>query len=199
MSKLDDLIRDAYRMDATMLRQTIVAHPSGAHILASPQETLTPPLIPAPVMKQFVSLLRTMFDFTVVDLGYSASEAALQAIRLADEVVVVVRLEVPSLRLTRLFLRELVDRGVPPEKLRLVANRYGQSRQFPWKQVQEVLGLPILVWLPDDCATVNRALTAGQPVFQVSRGGTLTRRFNELARHLNGAAPADKAHKTTGV
>jgi pilus assembly protein CpaE len=126
-----------------------------------------------------------MFAFTVVDLGHEVSGVQ-EAAGIADAVVVVVGLDVPAIRLTRQFLRELSEHGVPSDKIRLVANRHGQRKQVDWKKAQETLELPIVGWIPDDSATVNQALNEGQPLVRTARRAAITRSLDELAALLDG-------------
>jgi pilus assembly protein CpaE len=184
-----DLLRDWERLDAGMMRQSLVEHAAGVQVLAHPPGTLEPAAITPPAMRQAVLLLRTLFDYTVLDLGHSLTAAALEALRLADSVVVVVRLDVPGLRLSRRFLRQLAERGVPEAKVKVVGNRYGQRHQLAWKKVEEALGTKVLVWVPDDAGALNAALNDGKPLTEAAPRAAVTRRIYELAGHVNGHVP----------
>jgi len=184
----EELVSDWERMDARMLRQTLAEHPAGVQILACAPEALAPVMLPQQAMRRTIVLLRSLFDFTVLDLGYSLSAGALESMAIAESVVVVVRLDIPSLRLGRRFLRQLAERGVPEHKLQLAGNRYGQRGQLGWKNIEKALGASVLVWLPDDPAAVNEALNNGKPLLQTARRSKITRRIAQLAEHLNGAA-----------
>jgi Flp pilus assembly CpaE family ATPase len=74
------------------------------------------------------------------------------------------------------------------DKLRPVANRYGQRRQVAWKQAEQSLGMPFPDWIPDDPASLNEALNQGKPLVQAARRAAITKRFDQLAQHLNGQA-----------
>jgi pilus assembly protein CpaE len=185
---VDELLHDWPRMDAAMVRQTLVEHQAGVHVLAYPPEALEPMPVDDAAMKQALLLLRALYDFTVLDLGHSLHVGAKAALNLSEAVVLVLRLDIPSLRLARRFMNTLLDHGVPVEKLRIVANRYGQSRQLAWREAEKALGLPVLVWVPDDPASLNLALNHGQPLLQAARRAQITRRIGELANHVNGQA-----------
>jgi len=181
-----DLVAVGDRLDATMLRNVLVAHPARLSILADRPDTLNGgQLTPAGVQRLLV-LLRSMFGYTVLDLGHAADATRLAAMALTDEIVVVMRLDVPSLRLTRQFLRQLAESGIPAERVRLLANRQGQRRQLDRRQAEEALGQRIQEWVPDDPAAVNEALNQGQPLLQTARRAPITRAFAELAYRLNG-------------
>ncbi|HEY7326750.1 MAG TPA: cellulose synthase operon protein YhjQ/BcsQ [Gemmataceae bacterium] len=181
-----ELIRDWDRADPAMLRQGLAEHSGGVMVLAHAPETLTADPVQPPAMRHLALLLRTLYDWTVLDLGHSAHAAAVEAMQLAEAVVVVTRLDVPALRLTRRYLQELEDRGIARERIRPVANFYGQSKQVAWKDAQDALGMALAVWLPDDPASMNQALNHGQPIVQMARRAKISKRILELAQQLNG-------------
>jgi pilus assembly protein CpaE len=181
-----ELVRDWDRADSAMLRQGLVEHAAGVQVLAHAPETLTADPVEPPAMRHLALLLRTLYDWTVLDLGHSAHAAAVEAMQLAEAVVVVTRLDVPALRLMRRYLQELQDRGIAKERIRPVANFYGQSKQLAWKDAQDALGMPLVVWLPDDPASVNQALNQGRPIVQLARRAKISKRILELAQQLNG-------------
>ncbi|HZT79837.1 MAG TPA: hypothetical protein VFA26_06435, partial [Gemmataceae bacterium] len=111
-----------------------------------------------------------------------------QALRLCNRVVVVVRLDVPALRQTRQLLKQLGERGVPSQQVVLVANRYGERGQLPWKRAEEALGAKFAEYVPDDPGKLNSALNQGQPVVRTSPYASVTRRLRKLADLLAGAA-----------
>lgn len=181
-----DVHQDLGRLDATLLRQSMLAHPGGVQILAHKAETLaTEPLAPATVRKSVI-LLRTVYAASVLDLGHTLDEEHNEALRLCDFVVVVIRLDVPALRQARRFLRLLDTVGVPKDRIRLVANRYGQRGQVAWKKAEEAIGAKFAGWITDDAGKMNAALNQGQPLVKVARYAGITRRFYKLTDQLNG-------------
>lgn len=189
---LAELIGGWDRIDATLMRRALVEHSARLHVLAYPPETLQPTRMEPMAMRQLVAILRSMFAFTIVDLGHGIDATHLEALNLADRVVLVVRLDVPSVRLSRQYFQQLEELGVPRSKFHVAANRYGQRKQFPWKKAQDALGLPIAEWIPDDPAHVNQAINQGQPLIATAGRASITRSFADLAGRLNGKV-ANKA------
>ena len=174
------------RMDPAMLRHTLVPHPTGLNIVAYKAETLHAATLDTPAMRQLLLLMRAMFAYSVLDLGHSSDPGRLTALTMSDNVVIVLRLDVPSLRLTRQFVRQLTEQGVARDKMRLVANRHGQRSQISRKKAEEVIGFAIPEWVPDDPATLNQALNHGLPLLSTARRAPITVSFDTLATSLNG-------------
>jgi pilus assembly protein CpaE len=175
------------RFDATMMRHTLAAHPDGVQVLAYPPETLNPAAVEPAAVRQAIILWRTLFDWAILDVG-TGGTAADAALALADTVLVVTRLEVPALRLTRQLLRRLGEQGVPAARVRLVANRCGQWHQVHPAEAEKMLGQPLLERVPDAPAAVNRALNQGRPLVRVSwQWAPINRSLARLAARLDGA------------
>jgi pilus assembly protein CpaE len=181
-----DVHQNHDRLDSRLIRQSMLAHPDGVQILAhKPGELQVEPL-PARTVRKSVILLRTIYAVSVLDLGHDLGDEQYEALRVCDFVAVVVRLDVPSLKHTRRLMQELEGRGVARDRLRPVANRYGQGGQVPWKNAEEALGAKFAGWVTDDPGKVNSALNQGLPLVRAKRFAGVSRRFHKLAAQMNG-------------
>jgi len=186
---MTQLLRDWSRVDSTTIRKAALEHAGGIHVLADNASFDAVPAFEAGAGKQIISLVRTMYEYAVYDVGHGMqSQVAQEAVQSADKVVVVLRLDVPSLRLAHDYLVHLSNLGVPPQNVVVVANKYGQKQQVSWKKVEDAIGVKVDIWLPDDPSTVNYALNLGLSLPQASSWAKLIRRFGELAHYLNGRA-----------
>jgi pilus assembly protein CpaE len=188
---LKELLREWDRVDATMLRQTLAETTLGVHVLCANTTSLTPPQVLAATMRQLLVLGRNLFDRSVLDLGHGLADGTLEAIRHLDHVLVVTRLEIPALHLTRRLLKVLTTQyGVPSERLLLVGNRSGQRGQLTRKQVEETLGNRLLGLVPDEVATVIRAQNEGRALQEIAPRSALCRSLTDLARQLHAVGVA---------
>jgi pilus assembly protein CpaE len=183
-----DVHQDHDRLDARLLRQSMLEHPGGVQILTHKPGALSVDPLPARTVRKSVILLRTIYAVSVLDLGHELGEEHYEALRLCDSVPVVVRLDVPALKHARRLVQELDKRGVPRERLQLVANRYGEKGQVPWKNAEEAVGGKFAGWITHDPGRVNSALNQGQPVVKTNSYSGITRRFVKLADQVNGKA-----------
>jgi pilus assembly protein CpaE len=186
----DELVVHGDRLDATLLRQALFVHPAGLNVLAYPGGTLHTPGVESPAARQIALLLRTMFDLVILDLGHGIDTARREALCRAHQVIVPFNLDIPCMRLTRQLLRELEEGGSSRDQIHVVANRYGQRKQFNWKQADEALGMPVQEWIPEDPGAANEALNKGQPLILVEKHSGIARTLRKLATELTGQGHA---------
>jgi Flp pilus assembly CpaE family ATPase len=183
-----DLAARLDHLDAKVLRQALVEHPARLSVLAHAPGTRLVDGLNLPAVRQILVLLRTAFEFVVVDLGHRMGPACHAALDLSHKIAVVFGLDVPALRLTHDLLQQVDHWGQLGHKVHLVANRYGQRKQFHWKRAQEALKRPIRAWIPDDPGRVNEALNQGKALVQVASYTGIARSFFKLAGRMNGHA-----------
>jgi len=77
-------------------------------------------------------MLRTMFDFVVIDCGHNIDMATYASLSLSTHVLLVTALTVPIVRRTKRLLDALREKRVPGSiraLISLVVNRYFRSRR----------------------------------------------------------------------
>jgi pilus assembly protein CpaE len=183
---LADLCAGTARMDRAMLERSLVRHDSGVHLLAPPEHFADAVQVTSEGVRQAVSLARDLFPYVVLDLDYGFRDTEAQVLRLADVVVLVLRLDFSALRHTQRALEYLKHLGVHPDRVRLVANCYGRPKEVPARKAEEALGMKIYHYVPDDPKTVNRANNNGVPLVLESPWAKVSRSVSALAHGING-------------
>jgi Flp pilus assembly CpaE family ATPase len=183
-SSLGELAARCEHADTAMVRQAMVAHPAGVDLLLEKPGELRPTRPQPAEIRRLVTLLRVLYRQSVLDLGCDLSPANLEAIRLSDVAVIVCRLDVPCIHLTRRLIEELDRREVAASKVRVVFNRYGERGQLDSASAVQALGTKPAGWLPDAPRLVNAARNRGVPLEQVARASSLTRELGKLAARI---------------
>jgi pilus assembly protein CpaE len=183
---LAELCQNAARMDRIMLERSLVRHDSGVHLLAPPRSLADVGLVTADGVRQALNLGRGLFPYVVIDLDHSFGPEQLQALRMADVVLVVLRLDFTCLRNTQRTLDYLEQLGISRDRLRVVVNRYGQAKEVPAAKAEEALGRKIFHYVPEDAKSVNRANNSGVPLVLESPWAKVSRSLTKLAHSVNG-------------
>jgi pilus assembly protein CpaE len=186
---LADLCQNSAHMDRTMLDRSLVRHSSGVQLLAPPRTFADIELVTPQGIRQALNLARTLFPYVLIDLDHSFGPEQVQALRQADIILLVLRLDFTSLRNTQRTLDHLRELGLGSTPIQLVVNRYGQAKEIPAAKAEEVLGMRIFHYVPEDATSVNRANNNGVPVVLESPSAKVSRSLAKLAHSVNGRVP----------
>lgn len=131
--------------------------------------------------------IRNLIDFTrrhyrtiIVDLSGNMERYSLEVMHEAKRVFIVTTPEIPALHLAReklTFLQGL-DLG---DRVSVLLNRVHKRSVITPAQVEELLGVPMALCLPNDYHGVHRALTAAHAV---EAGSELGKQYMALARTM---------------
>lgn len=182
-----------------MFDQSLAAHPSGVRLLASPRRQAsilrapgagTGDRVTADGVRQVLAFARAARPYVVVEVSPTYREEQVQALKQADVVLLVLRLDFPSLRNARRSLEHLELVGVPRDRVRVVANRHGQPYAVSQAEAEEALGLKLYHMVPDDPKAMNQAANVGAPVVVGAPRSPSARSLTALAEGLNGKPKA---------
>jgi pilus assembly protein CpaE len=180
-----DLVRNMHRMDADLLASYIESHKSGVHVLSAPFEPEIGEEVTGEQIARILGLLRSQYDYVLVDTSKSLAPPALAALRTADPIFLITNLDLPSLRNLKRCLPILDDATAgDPERLRLVVNRANANGLVSLDDIEETLGIEVYWTLSNDFHTVITSISAGRPL--VLQGGS--RYANELKALANDIA-----------
>ncbi len=121
--------------------------------------------------RALIETLHSMSDFVVMDLGQDTNSAVhLQALRQADQILVVVNSEKASLLDTHEVLDTLWEHvQMDRSRFRLVLNRFHPEHGLQRKEIVEVMQLPEVGVIPEMSEKVTASLNSGVPI--VLNGG----------------------------
>jgi pilus assembly protein CpaE len=183
---LADLCQNVQRMDRVMFEHSLVKHSSGVQLLAAPRMYADVPLVTAEGVRQALVLARSLAPYVVVDLDHSFDDEQIQVLRMADVILLLIRLDFSSLRNARRTLEYLGQLGVDTEHVRLVVNRSGMPKEVPASKAEDALGVKIFHYIPDEPRTVNRANNNGIPVVLEAPTAKVSKSVTRLAFSING-------------
>jgi len=193
-STITDLAKNIERLDGVLLLEMMTKHSTGVQVLAAPKRLEEAGLLSQSHLQKAFPLLKTMFDWVVVDLPVAFDEATLGTLQHADEILLVTLLNIPSLRNTKRYLEIFWRLGYPRERVRLIVNRYyrGAEGSLSLKEAEKALGHRIFYSIPNDYTTVISAINQGVPLTKLAPKAPITEAFDELARLLSGPAAGQK-------
>jgi pilus assembly protein CpaE len=160
------------------LDRVLYAHPRGFHALLAPHEPSQRGALDTRGLARAAEVLRSSFDTIVLHLPRSM-DLALPGLEIADEVLVVVTLDVLAFRDAKRLLSYIRGLGLD-RKCHLVVNRATRAEVVP-DDVERVFGVRPRAVLRND-RSVTRAQNRGEVLGL--RGGHLSRQITKLSASL---------------
>jgi MinD-like ATPase involved in chromosome partitioning or flagellar assembly len=157
----------------------------GVHVL--PANPSKPGRLPS--WADYYHLLRFLdnrYHHILVDLPEVVNDATGEVVRRAENVFVVCTPEIPSLKMSNIRCQDLIQRGVPRERIRLLVTRFKRD-EVSIRDVEKNLGWPVYATLANDYRSVRSSILESRLVSSDSPFGKDCR---TLAQMLSGAAEA---------
>jgi pilus assembly protein CpaE len=161
---LTHLTKDISRLDETILRSTMVRHPSGLRFLASGCDAYDDFIFEAGSMMRMTSLLRSIHRLVFIDCGHILNPSVKEVLDSADQTILVTTLSLPAIRRTKRLLEIWFAAHYPPTKLALVVNRYEKDQKDLVAETEALLGMPIAGLIPNDYESASEAINHGKPL-----------------------------------
>jgi pilus assembly protein CpaE len=182
--------------DQDLLRRVVVRHDSGVDLLLAPNTPEAAEHVSAEQhhMLRVVEVMRTMYDYVVVDLDKRLDDHTLDVISIADGLFVVMTADLSCLKNVRLVISTMAQLGVPAERMQLVLNRANAYTGISLKSVESVLRRPIVHQVTNDYRVAIGALNSGSPFMMRRADSAIARAVVEFVKAIDGQpAPAPRA------
>ena len=181
-----EITKNIDRLDNVFLSNVMSRHASGVKLLPSPSylnghKSTTPEII-----DRLLGLMRTMFDFTIVDCGQNLEASSLQALGVSDRLLLVSILSMPCLTNTNKLIRSFVDMGYvqSPDRINVIINRALKKNELTGKEAEEGIGQNVFWVSPHEFRLTMAAINSGKPIAHIDPKSQLSKNFMEMTREL---------------
>jgi pilus assembly protein CpaE len=185
---LADAVSSLQRLDPSFWHGLISNGIPNLEIMNAPTSPAAKQL-PAGHVKQVVAFARTLYDWTLLDLGRNVNPATLSILDMADETYLVTTPEVPALHQAKHVVQVLLDAGYSRSHLRLVLNRTTKRVDVTFDELETMLGVPVFATVVNDFDSLYEAFSEGRLVSDSSDAST---DFARLAGKIAGLPETKK-------
>jgi pilus assembly protein CpaE len=163
---LADIVENRDRLDESLLQSYLTPRSKNVSLLAAPLKAESAEDIEPRHIYEVMELLRLRFDTLIIDTPHSFDAVTISALDHADQILMVLTLEIHAIRSTRRAL-EIFDRlGYPRKKIRLVVNRWSKNVELDQKQVEDFLGERVVGYVQSDYRAAVNSINLGQPLVE---------------------------------
>lgn len=192
-----ELVQESFAANIDSVRSFMTVHPSGVHVLCAPKSPEYAEMISAEKVQTLLSLLRSYYDYVIIDTPPSFTEVVMTAIESSTTILFVTGLDISILKNSKLSL-SLLNSLQQTDKIRLIINRAMDMSSITVNDVESILGFPIWAKIPSDYKVAVTALNRGIPFVIGEPASKLSRSLAEMAELLSrgdGANPAENGSK----
>src|SRR5918911_5088355 len=177
-----DMVENRARMDDSLVASYITKHSKTLSLLAAPREADAADDIEPEHVFEALEHLREQFDYVVLDPQHTFDAITLAALDQADDIVLVLTLDIPAIRSAQRAL-EIFDRlGYPRKKVRIVVNRWSKQIDLDLRQVEKFLGEPVVGFVPSDYQTAVSSINLGTPLVQSDSSSRIAAEIRRIAQ-----------------
>ena len=188
-----DLMRSIDQLDEDLLNGMMVAHSSGVQVLPAPPRPEMAELVTPDAMRRIMAQLKAGFDFVVVDTWGSFEDTVLAILDAADQIMLVMTLEMPCIKDARLFLEVAEALKYPKEKVALVVNRFDTNQTITVQDVERSVGRRVDWKVASGGHLVAQAINQGVPFVVSNREAPAARNVRAIAAQLADGVATDPA------
>jgi pilus assembly protein CpaE len=181
-----DFCQNVARMDGAMFERCLVSDKHGLALLSPPQRYQDINKVTVRGVRKAISMARHQFSYVVIDVGRAHRAEHTQALFQSEVVVLVARLDIPSVRQAGRVLAYCDDLGIARERIQLVLNRLSSKTELRERDVAATLKMPVALSIPEEAKNLGRALQHGVPLVVDRPRSAMARGLNQLAVSLNG-------------
>jgi pilus assembly protein CpaE len=191
-----DAVKNEERLDSEFVTTLLSKHDSGLMVLAAPDVHTTVHQFQDAAAK-VLRILRSDFDYVVVDAGSSTGRLEDVLLEDADTVYLVTQVSIPALRNSHRLIPHLAGEG-QGRKLEVVLNRFdSRLTEIDEAGIAKALTQPPRWKIPNDYGAVRRAQNTGTPL--AAEDTPVSRTLAEMARAACGKTVAPPKKKRFGL
>jgi pilus assembly protein CpaE len=161
---ISDVTLNMSRLDKSFLKGVLTRHRSGIYILAEPQKVREGVSITGGDVKKVLNLLKTMFNYIVIDTETAMDERTMAAIEMSDLIMLVFVMSLPGIKNMQRYLSYFEEMGFGREKVKLMVNRYLKKGDIRLEDAEKALSYPIFWSIPNDYDASMGCLNKGLPL-----------------------------------
>jgi len=175
-------------LDFGVLEPLLTNYRDRLSALVAPVQPDAKDSIPPSLVGRVLSLLKSHFDYVVVDTSPSFDEYVLQAFDETDDLLLVTTLDVPTLKNVKVAVETLDLLNFPRSRRHLVLNRGDDKVGLTADKVESTLGMSLAASIPTS-SQVAHATNSGEPIISAQPKHAVSQAISTLCRGLM-SAPA---------
>ena len=178
---LADFVRNRTRLDDTLIPSLLTPHSANLSLIAAPSEAHEAEEIHADHVSEIVHILRQKFSCVILDLPHAFDPITVASFDLADDILLVLTLDIPGIRGAKRALKVFDHLGYRRDKVRVVVNRWSKSIDVELHKVEGHIGEQLIGFVPNDYRKVMDSINLGRPLIESEPASKISLEIKRIA------------------
>lgn len=183
---LADFAANRNRLDDALISSLVTSDSTNLSLLAAPLEAHEAEDITVQDVSEVLHLMGRRHECIVLDLPHTFDPVTIAALDLADDVLLVMTMDIPGIRSTKRALKVFERLGYPRGKIRVVVNRWSKNIDVELQKVEAHLDEQLIGFIPNDYPKVIESINLGQPLVQTESSSKLAIEIKRIASLVQG-------------
>jgi pilus assembly protein CpaE len=179
-----DFVTNRARLDDALMTSLITSHSANLALLAAPLETHETEAVEPEHVTEILHLVSQRYSRVILDLPHTFDQNTIAALDIADEILLVMTLDIPGIRSTKRALDVLERLGYPRGRVHIVVNRWSKNTDVELQKVQAHLGQQFIGFVPNDYIKVMDSINLGRPHVHTEPGSRIALEIKRIAGSL---------------
>jgi len=141
-------------------------------------------------LSAFIGLLAGLNQHVIIDVPHAIDNLTANAFGLATEIHIVMQQSTLHVRNATRLIRILRDElAVPPQRLRIIVNRYDKNALLQLSDIGSALSMEMSATVPSHYQRALESSDAGVPLYLADRGAAITASLLQIVAQITGAKP----------
>jgi len=178
---LADFVRNRMRLDDTLIPSLVTPHSTNLSLVAAPSEAHEAEEINADHVSEIVHILRQKFSYVILDLPHTFDPITVASFDLADDILLVLTLDIPGIRGAKRALNVFDHLGYRRDKVRVVVNRWSKGIDVELHKIEGHLGEQLIGFVPNDYRKVMDSINLGRPLIESEPASKIALEIKRIA------------------
>lgn len=183
-NSITDLSTHAGLLDERMIKQVVIRHISGIHMLPSPNSIIDAQGISPENLVKVIQSLQQVFSNIIIDGGNNLNENTVTYMDSSDKILLVLNPDLASMRDVRQFMDIAATLSYPKDKMLLILNLTGRKADVRKEEIEKILKMKIFGKIPTDENLALSCLNEGVPILLKSPRHPISKAFSTIAAEL---------------
>lgn len=135
-------------------------------------------------------VLRTMYDFVLVDFGRGLSRISIPIIEISERIVLILTPDISTVKGSRLIMNHLSSLDISLDRVFVINNRTVGRVWTTVEDIEREIGTRVDVMIPFTIEYMTMAINAAVPFMERFPDHSATASFSDIAQRLKGPAKA---------